>query len=71
MAHNRFAHTRAFGTSRSPSTLFHLYLMLSCPPECHRLKVSRLPVYKRVLELSRERKDAIFLDVGCCCKRHN
>ncbi len=50
---------------------FIFNLVLSCPPERRRLKVSRLPVYKRVLELSHERKDAIFMDVGCCCKRHN
>ena len=50
---------------------FIFSLVLNRPSERYRLKVSRLPVYKRVLELSHERKDAIFLDVGCCCKRHS
>ncbi|KAF8632186.1 hypothetical protein AX15_001954 [Amanita polypyramis BW_CC] len=31
-----------------------------------KLKISRLPVYQRVLRLPRERKGAILLDVGCC-----
>jgi len=29
-------------------------------------KAARLPIYKYVLELGRERSDAIYLDVGCC-----
>ncbi|KAK2463447.1 hypothetical protein APHAL10511_004533 [Amanita phalloides] len=43
-----------------------------CPYPCIRsfaftkLKISRLPAYPDVLELSRHRKDAILLDVGCC-----
>ncbi|KAL0954792.1 hypothetical protein HGRIS_003740 [Hohenbuehelia grisea] len=31
-----------------------------------RLKISRLPAYKDVLRLGKERKGAILLDLGCC-----
>ncbi|KAA1468044.1 hypothetical protein DENSPDRAFT_770644 [Dentipellis sp. KUC8613] len=31
-----------------------------------RLKISRLPAYKDLLKLGKERKGAIFLDIGCC-----
>ncbi|KAH7922346.1 hypothetical protein BV22DRAFT_1113934 [Leucogyrophana mollusca] len=31
-----------------------------------KLKISRLPAYSRVIEIGRERDDAILLDVGCC-----
>ncbi|KAI0771025.1 hypothetical protein BD413DRAFT_476724 [Trametes elegans] len=30
------------------------------------LKLGRLPAYQQLLTLGRERKDAIFLDIGCC-----
>jgi len=30
------------------------------------LKITHVPAYRRVLQLSKERKDAILLDVGCC-----
>ncbi|KAI9059638.1 hypothetical protein FKP32DRAFT_1596194 [Trametes sanguinea] len=30
------------------------------------LKLARLPAYKQLLTLGRERKGAIFLDIGCC-----
>lgn len=33
-----------------------------------RLKISRLPAYGKLLKLGKERKGAIFLDIGCCCK---
>lgn len=33
-----------------------------------RFKISRLPAYKQLLKLGKEREGAIFLDVGCCCK---
>jgi len=33
-----------------------------------RLKISRMPAYPRVLELGKNRPDAIFLDIGCCRK---
>jgi hypothetical protein len=33
-----------------------------------RFRASGVPAYPRVLELAKERKDAILLDVGCCCK---
>ncbi|KAI0757381.1 hypothetical protein C8Q80DRAFT_1090761 [Daedaleopsis nitida] len=32
------------------------------------LKLSRLPAYQQLLALGRERKGAIFLDIGCCCE---
>ncbi|KAJ3766268.1 hypothetical protein FB446DRAFT_767477 [Lentinula raphanica] len=32
----------------------------------HRLKLGRLPAYTRLLKLGRERKDGIFVDIGCC-----
>ena len=32
------------------------------------LKISGMPVYPRVLELGKNRPDAIFLDIGCCSK---
>ncbi|KAF9466488.1 hypothetical protein BDZ94DRAFT_1306096 [Collybia nuda] len=31
-----------------------------------RLKISRMPAYDSVLKISRELKDAIILDIGCC-----
>lgn len=31
-----------------------------------RFKISRLPAYKQLLKLGKEREGAIFLDVGCC-----
>jgi len=31
-----------------------------------RLKIARMPLYPRVLELAKDRQDAIFLDIGCC-----
>ncbi|KAF8638313.1 hypothetical protein AX17_002333 [Amanita inopinata Kibby_2008] len=31
-----------------------------------KLKIPRLPAYKHVLQLSRQRQDAILLDIGCC-----
>jgi hypothetical protein len=31
-----------------------------------RLRITQVPDYPRVLELAKERKDAILLDVGCC-----
>ncbi|KAI0771026.1 hypothetical protein BD413DRAFT_613545 [Trametes elegans] len=31
-----------------------------------KFKISRLPGYDRLLALGKERKDAIFLDIGCC-----
>ncbi|TFK45994.1 hypothetical protein OE88DRAFT_1638905 [Heliocybe sulcata] len=34
--------------------------------EFARLKMARLPAYPHLLELGRERQDAIFLDLGCC-----
>ena len=33
-----------------------------------KLKIAGMPVYPRVLELGKNRPDAIFLDIGCCCK---
>ena len=36
--------------------------------EVKRLRVTRVPAYQRVLQLVKERQDAIWLDVGCCCK---
>ena len=33
-----------------------------------RLSISRLPAYKGLLQLGRERQGALFLDLGCCCK---
>ncbi|PIL24450.1 hypothetical protein GSI_14204 [Ganoderma sinense ZZ0214-1] len=30
------------------------------------LRLSRLPAYNQLLALGKERKDAIFLDIGCC-----
>ena len=33
----------------------------------HSLTISRLPFYKRIMQLAKERKDAILIDVGCCC----
>ena len=47
-----------------------VYLLVTRKAEIgrsHRLKISRLPVYSRLLALGRERADAILLDVGCCC----
>lgn len=32
-----------------------------------RLSVSQLPGFQQLLKLGRERKDALFLDIGCCC----
>ena len=32
-----------------------------------RLRVTHVPAYPRVLQLAKERQDAILLDVGCCC----
>ncbi|KAF8896607.1 hypothetical protein BD779DRAFT_597846 [Infundibulicybe gibba] len=34
--------------------------------EFTRLRINHLPAYQRVLQLSREREKAIFLDIGCC-----
>ena len=34
--------------------------------EVKRLKITHVPAYRRVLQLSKERKDGILLDVGCC-----
>ncbi len=34
---------------------------------CDRLNVTRAPAYRRALQLGKERKGAIWLDVGCCC----
>ncbi|KAI0932444.1 hypothetical protein AcW1_000430 [Taiwanofungus camphoratus] len=31
-----------------------------------KLKISRLPAYGKLLKLGKERKGAIFLDIGCC-----
>ncbi|KAF9446310.1 hypothetical protein P691DRAFT_708864 [Macrolepiota fuliginosa MF-IS2] len=31
-----------------------------------RLKISRQPIYQRVLQLSKERPGALLLDIGCC-----
>ncbi|KZT13253.1 uncharacterized protein LAESUDRAFT_719587 [Laetiporus sulphureus 93-53] len=31
-----------------------------------KLKISRLPAYDQLLKLGKERKGAIFLDIGCC-----
>ncbi|OSD04930.1 hypothetical protein PYCCODRAFT_1363568 [Trametes coccinea BRFM310] len=31
-----------------------------------RLKLGRLPAYKQLMSLGKERKGAIFLDIGCC-----
>ena len=31
------------------------------------MKVARLSAYQDLLKLGRERKGAIFLDLGCCC----
>jgi len=33
-----------------------------------RLKIARMPAYPRVLELGKNRSDAISLDIGCCRK---
>lgn len=33
----------------------------------NRLKAYRFPAYQDFLKLGRERKGALFLDVGCCC----
>ena len=33
-----------------------------------RLKLGRLPAYQRLLAIGKERKGAIFLDIGCCCQ---
>jgi len=33
-----------------------------------RLRIARMPAYPRVLELGKNRPDAIFLDIGCCRK---
>lgn len=38
---------------------------------CDRLRVIRIPAYQRALQLAKERKDAIWLDVGCCCMFHS
>ena len=35
--------------------------------EAKRLRVTHIPAYPRVLQLAKERQDAILLDVGCCC----
>ena len=32
------------------------------------LKMANVSAYDLVLKLGRERKDAIFVDLGCCCK---
>ncbi|CDO70895.1 hypothetical protein BN946_scf184829.g3 [Trametes cinnabarina] len=38
-----------------------------CAYPCIRsLKLARLPAYKQLLTLGKERKGAIFLDIGCC-----
>lgn len=37
-------------------------------PSTHRCKLARLPAYKHLLALGKERQDPIFLDIGCCCK---
>lgn len=34
------------------------------------IKLGRLPAYKQLLKLGKERKGAIFLDIGCCCERY-
>lgn len=34
---------------------------------CDRLRVSRLRAFQCALQLAKERKDSILLDVGCCC----
>jgi hypothetical protein len=31
-----------------------------------RRRITHVPAYPRVLQLAKERKDAILLDVGCC-----
>lgn len=36
-----------------------------------RLKIARLPGYPGLLKLGRERSDAIFIDLGCCCEYSN
>ena len=36
--------------------------------EAKRLRVTHVPAYPRVLQLAKERRDAILLEVGCCCK---
>lgn len=54
-------------------TRYTTFCLPSCPG-CkgdaifYRLKISRIPAYSAVLKLSRERKDAILLDIGCCCE---
>ncbi|KAG1841693.1 hypothetical protein DFJ58DRAFT_807911 [Suillus subalutaceus] len=32
-----------------------------------RLNLSNFPVYEQILQLGRERPDAVLLDIGCCC----
>ncbi len=34
----------------------------------HRLKLPLLPGYDRLIKLGKERKNAVLLDIGCCCK---
>lgn len=34
---------------------------------CDRLRISRLRAFQCALQLAKERKDSILLDVGCCC----
>ena len=36
-----------------------------------RLKISRLAPYQDLLRIGKSRKDAIFFDVGSCCKSHS
>ena len=33
-----------------------------------RLSVSQLRGFQQLLKLGRERKGALFLDIGCCCR---
>lgn len=33
-----------------------------------RLKIAKMPIYPRVLQLLEDRPDALFLDIGCCSK---
>ena len=35
-----------------------------------RLKIPKMPIYPRVLQLLENRPDAIFLDIGCCSEHH-
>lgn len=56
--------------------LVHLCKVSTSPPALcvaigqlsRRLQISRVPAYTQLLELGRARPDAIFLEVGCCCK---